>query len=103
MKQAFAKQNPTPDGRSRRLKVSRWQPLFWRCALLFPFYDLIRFAAGSELYSYILLIPFISGYLVWLKRHNLPLASPPARGTAAAFLMPGRWCSSLTGWFSVPI
>ena len=89
MKQAFAKPNPTPDGRSRRLKSFTLATVVLALCFTVPFYDLIRFAAGSELYSYILLIPFISGYLVWLKRHNLPLASPPARGTAAAFLMAG--------------
>jgi len=44
-----------------------------------PLYDLARFAEGSELYSYILLIPFISGYLLWLRRPNLPGPSEPAR------------------------
>ena len=33
-----------------------------------PLWDLVRFAATSEFHSYILLIPFISAYLVWLRR-----------------------------------
>ena len=33
-----------------------------------PLYDLIRFCAKSDLYSHILLIPFISLYLIWIKR-----------------------------------
>ena len=36
-------------------------------------YQLVRFASGSELYSYLILIPFVSGYLVWLRR---PLPTP---------------------------
>lgn len=40
-----------------------------------PFYHLARFAAGSELYSYILLIPWVSAYLAWLKRKALPPCS----------------------------
>jgi exosortase C (VPDSG-CTERM-specific) len=37
-----------------------------------PLVQLVRFALNSELYSYIILIPFISGYLVWAK------PTPPA-------------------------
>lgn len=54
-----------------------------------PLYELARFAAASELYSYILLIPFISGYLVWLQRGKLPPFSGPARLPAAVFFLGG--------------
>ena len=47
--------------------------------LLFCFgrvlFDLGTYALHSEFYSYILLIPFISGYLVWLKRGHLIVQS----------------------------
>jgi exosortase C (VPDSG-CTERM-specific) len=33
---------------------------------------LINYAAGSQLYSYILLVPFVSAYLLYLRRHQLP-------------------------------
>ena len=36
-------------------------------------FQVFRFALGSELYSYIILIPFASAYLVWTK--NIPLSS----------------------------
>jgi exosortase C (VPDSG-CTERM-specific) len=36
-----------------------------------PFIGLVRYALTDDVSSYILLIPFISGYLVWLKRHEL--------------------------------
>jgi exosortase C (VPDSG-CTERM-specific) len=54
-----------------------------------PLWDLIMFAAGSELYSYILLIPFISFYLVWVKRQNLPRAFSPTHGLSSGFLIAG--------------
>ncbi len=54
-----------------------------------PLYQLIRFAAGSELYSYILLIPFVSLYFVWLKRPNLPAYSKPEKKWAVVFLLAG--------------
>jgi exosortase C (VPDSG-CTERM-specific) len=44
-----------------------------------PLYSLVQFAARSDLYSYILLIPFVSAYLVWLKKHELLRASRPIR------------------------
>lgn len=52
-------------------------------------HQLTQFAWESELYSYILLIPFVSVYLVWLKRRSLPVNSEPARGLAAAFVAAG--------------
>jgi exosortase C (VPDSG-CTERM-specific) len=45
----------------------------------FPLWNLIRFALHSELFSYVLIIPFISLYLLWAKKVSIPAASPPAR------------------------
>ena len=42
-----------------------------------PLYDLVLFAAQSSLFSHILLIPFISVYLVWVERASLPQATKP--------------------------
>ncbi len=42
--------------------------------LSLPLFQLVRFAWGSELYSYAILIPFVSAGLIWLKR-PLPTAS----------------------------
>jgi len=47
-----------------------------------PLYELGRFSAASELYSYMFLIPFLSGSLVWLQRGRLPSYSGPSRGPA---------------------
>jgi exosortase C (VPDSG-CTERM-specific) len=54
-----------------------------------PLYDLARFAAGNDLYSYILLIPLISAYLAWLKWKSLPPFSGAAKIPAAAFFAGG--------------
>lgn len=54
-----------------------------------PLWQLFRFAAGSDLYSYIILIPFISFYLLWLKRDALPVSIQPALLVSAVFLVAG--------------
>ena len=83
------KQGLEPAGTVRR------QRSFWLAtlglALCFglPLYDLTRFAAGSELYSYILLVPFISLYLVRLEKQDMQMFFKPARGTATGFLTAG--------------
>jgi exosortase C (VPDSG-CTERM-specific) len=37
-----------------------------------PLLALVNYAAGSQLYSYILLVPFVSAYLLYLRRSQLP-------------------------------
>jgi len=37
-----------------------------------PLLSLINYAAGSELYSYILLVPFVSAYLLYIRRDQFP-------------------------------
>ena len=54
-----------------------------------PLWDLMQFARHSEFHSYILLIPFISFYLVWLKKGSFPICSQPAGKAAAGFLTAG--------------
>lgn len=46
-------------------------------AFSWPAYQLVRFALGSELYSHVILIPFVSAYLVWLKRSQLSWSGRP--------------------------
>jgi exosortase C (VPDSG-CTERM-specific) len=48
-------------------------------AFSLPLYQLVRFALNNSLFSHVWLIPFISLFLVWMKRHSLPLPSSPAR------------------------
>ncbi|HEY1788706.1 MAG TPA: archaeosortase/exosortase family protein [Verrucomicrobiae bacterium] len=59
------------------------------CVFAIPLWKLFQFAAASELYSYILLIPLISLYLLCLKRASLPASSPPARSLGFAFFLIG--------------
>jgi exosortase C (VPDSG-CTERM-specific) len=89
MEQSFAKQNPSPDGRSSRLKCFALATVVLALCFAFPLYDLAWFAATSEFRSYILLIPFISAYLVWLKKGSIPICSQPARKTSLVFLTAG--------------
>ena len=47
-----------------------------------PLWELLKFAPHKELYSHILLIPFISGYLIWTKRRTTVPVSRPNRALA---------------------
>jgi exosortase C (VPDSG-CTERM-specific) len=69
-----------------------------------PLCDLIRLCLRNDLYSHILLIPFISVYLVWLKRHDLAQDSKPARRfvlfplSVGLALLGGYWFGTYYGW-----
>lgn len=54
-------------------------------AYAWPLARLIRFAATSELYSYILLVPVIAAYLAWAKWKSLPARTAPATVWSLAF------------------
>lgn len=54
-----------------------------------PLGGLIRFSIQSNLYSHILLVPFISLYLVWTNRRALPPPSAPDRTLATGLLAAG--------------
>ena len=54
-----------------------------------PLLGLLEFAPNKELYSHILLIPFISGYLIWVKRRAPVPASRPNRALAVLPLLAG--------------
>jgi exosortase C (VPDSG-CTERM-specific) len=89
MKQTFASQNPSPDGRSSHLKYFALATVVLALCFAVPLYDVAWFAATSEFHSYILLIPFISAYLAWLKKGSFPICSQPARNAASVFLTAG--------------
>lgn len=61
-----------------------------------PLYHLIRYALHSDLFSYVLLIPFISLYLIWPKRSALVAPSRPAWRPALLPLLGGL--GLLTGY-----
>ena len=54
-----------------------------------PLWGLMQFTRHSEFHSYILLIPFISLYLAWLKRGSLRIRFEPVRKMASVFLAAG--------------
>ena len=60
-----------------------------------PLLRLVRFAAGDELHSYILLIPAVCVYLAWLEKNKAPGGSVPAKIPAAVFLGAGL---AVTAW-----
>jgi exosortase C (VPDSG-CTERM-specific) len=63
-----------------------------------PLLALINYAARSDLYSYILLIPFVSGYLLYLRRNQLPKDYVVDLPLAMAFLAAGFGAFAFTYW-----
>jgi exosortase C (VPDSG-CTERM-specific) len=74
---------PTQAGRISRSTLTKnkkkwriWAGICFAIALLGafaqPLLALLNYAAHSSLHSYILLIPFVSGYLLYLRRDQLP-------------------------------
>ena len=87
------RQSLLKQGGSRGKPSGRWGFLAALIGLLLCFgpslYRLTLFAAGSGLYSYILLMPFVSVYLAWQKRQSSPDYSERARGLATVFAVAG--------------
>ena len=54
-----------------------------------PLYLLVQLSLQNDLYSHVLLIPFISGYLVWIQRAVVPTATAPDRRIAFGLLGAG--------------
>lgn len=61
-----------------------------------PLLALVRYAAGSQLYSHILLIPAISLYLIWSDRKKLP---PPGRPERRLAVFPFALGAAILGGF----
>src|ERR1051326_1207725 len=56
-----------------------------------PLIELVVYAARSNLHSYILLVPIISGYLIYSRWHQLPKTYQTSAGTGSfSFLEIGR-------------
>jgi exosortase C (VPDSG-CTERM-specific) len=63
-----------------------------------PLLTLTTYAAGSELYSYILLVPFVSAYLLYVRRNELPKnCSSDLRG-GILFLVAGLGMLAFVCW-----
>jgi exosortase C (VPDSG-CTERM-specific) len=69
-----------------------------------PLVDLLRFTFHSDLYSYIPLIPFIGGYLIWTERKKMTAEVSPSRlGAAGGFIIGAVftatwWLGTRAGW-----
>lgn len=74
-----------------------------------PLYHLGRFSLRSELFSHILLVPFVSFYFWWIRGQSLPAPAPPRRAlggillAAGALLLAGYGAAALTGANLVPV
>lgn len=69
----------TPPPAARALRHFGWAAAALSLAFILPLVELVRFALGSYLYSHIVLVPFASAFMVWIRRTGLP----PAGGRAA--------------------
>ena len=67
---------------ARRLRWFGGIALVVTLAFSLPLYQVARFSFKSDLHSHALLIPFISGYLVWTRRQSIPREFTPAWGLA---------------------
>jgi exosortase C (VPDSG-CTERM-specific) len=67
-------------------------------AFILPLCRWVVFALHSELYSHTLLIPFVSGYLIWTKRENIVVESQPNRPLAFGFMVVGALVAG-SCWF----
>ena len=68
-------------------------------AFIQPLTRLVRYAAGSDLHSHILLVPIIAAYLLYVQRESLP--SPGPRSLAGTILLGGVGAAALAagiGW-----
>jgi exosortase C (VPDSG-CTERM-specific) len=73
---------------SGRLKLFIAFSVILVACFIVPLYSLFTYVAGTDLHSHILLVPFISGYLFYLRRPELPreYSSSPAAGSVFAIL-----------------
>jgi exosortase C (VPDSG-CTERM-specific) len=99
---------------TQKLKINSQRLTGFLCATLVlgicfsvPLYNLLRLALSDDLYSDIPLIPFISLYLLWMRRENLPhnfytSVKPAVVFFAAGLLALGiYWFASHNGMTSV--
>ena len=63
-----------------------------------PLFELVRFAVGSDLYSYVVLMPVVSLYLVWLEAGAAASRGRIGPKAAAAFWIAETWCWRAIGW-----
>lgn len=85
---------PNPPARSLSLppeesaRLRRFQVSAALLAIVFslPLFQVVSFALKSELYSFIVIVPFISGYLIWIERDRLLPGGSPVSSVWTALL-----------------
>jgi exosortase C (VPDSG-CTERM-specific) len=92
---------------SSRLKTWRfWSGLIFAIALLAvfgqPLLALMNYAARSQLFSYILLIPFVSAYLLYIRRDQLPNNYVSDIPIGGACLATGLGILAFAYWWTFP-
>jgi exosortase C (VPDSG-CTERM-specific) len=65
-----------------------------------PLGELVDFSWHSDFFSYIPLMPLITGYLIWIRRDQLSAEVRPAWGWAAAAVTAGLAVLGIYGWAS---
>jgi exosortase C (VPDSG-CTERM-specific) len=66
-----------------------------------PLLELVTYAASSELFSYILLVPLVSGYLLYLRRDQLPKEHGVDLPMAVICLVSGLAILAVTFWLDL--
>ena len=78
-----------PENQDRKWRI--WGAACFLLVIIAAFgqslFTLMRYAAGSDLYSYILLVPFVSAYLLWVRRHQFAKNYVTNLGFAAVCLI----------------
>ena len=93
---------PGPMSSGRRKRWRFWTGMCFAVVLLavfaWPLLSLIDYAATSDLHSYTLLIPFVSAYLLYLRRHQLPKDYASDVRLGILFLVAGLAILAFTYW-----
>jgi exosortase C (VPDSG-CTERM-specific) len=81
--------SPTSVSKSGLRHCSRWLWALGAAVLVFswPLLQLGRFALSHDLYSHVILVPFISAYFVWINRATLQLSGRLAVAAALPWLV----------------
>jgi exosortase C (VPDSG-CTERM-specific) len=109
----ITQQSPTPvqvEGHNSRLRLKILAKLALVLMLCFikPIMDLARYSLHSDLFSYVPLIPFISAYLIWLRKEAIPSnwdsawKSSALAAVAGLALVGSYWWARLSGWRLAP-
>ena len=81
-----------------QIKKFAWAAALLSLAFSLVLIRLLRFAAGDDLHSYILLMPAVCVYLAWLQKKELPHVSSPAKVPGAIFFAAGL---AVLGWHQI--